>query len=193
MSGICGICEPGRAVNSAKVKAMLSALALPGESQWETQGGQSATMCVSRRWDFQQVAAIPGIQIAADAELFNRLELAESLAEKGFDPAKLTPAELLARLYRERGISFVNLLDGVFSFALWDEVHQRMLLGIDRLGINSLYWRKESDSLLFGSRVGALREVQVAPPEVNLVALVQYMLLSAVPAPRPESAACVLN
>jgi asparagine synthase (glutamine-hydrolysing) len=183
MSGICGICEPGRAVNSARIKGMLSALALPGESQWETPGGHSAAMGVSRRWNFQQVAAIPGVHIAADAELFNRRELIEFLAEKNFDPSDLSPAELLARLYRERGISFVELLDGVFSFALWDEAHQRLVLAIDRLGVNSLYWRKEGDRLLFGSRVGVIREVQVARPEVNPAALVQYMLLSAVPAP----------
>src|SRR5437879_13728972 len=162
MSGICGICEPGRAVNSAKVKAMLSALALPGESQWETQGGQSATMCVSRRWDFQQVASIPGVRIAVDAELFNRRELEESLGEKSFDSDGLSTAELLARLYRERGVSFVKLLDGVFSFALWDEGHQRLVLAIDRHGVNSLYWRKESDRLLFGPRVGAIRQCQAA-------------------------------
>src|SRR5712692_1349274 len=183
MSGICGICEPGRAVSSAKIKAMLSALALPGESQWETPRGHSAAMCVSRRWSFQQVAAIPGILIAADTELFNRRELAESLAEESFDLADLSPAELLARLYLERGVSFVELLDGVFSFALWDELHQRLVLAIDRLGVNSLYWRREGDRLLFGSRVGAIRGVQVAPLEVNPAALVQYMLLSAVPAP----------
>src|SRR5712692_11605299 len=183
MSGICGICEPGRAVSSAKIKAMLSALALPGESQWETPRGHSAAMCVSRRWSFQQVAAIPGILIAADTELFNRRELAESLAEESFDLADLSPAELLARLYLERGVSFVELLDGVFSFALWDELHQRLVLAIDRLGVNSLYWRREGDRLLFGSRVGAIRGVQVAPLEVNPAALVQYMLVSAVPAP----------
>jgi asparagine synthase (glutamine-hydrolysing) len=183
MSGICGICEPGCAVNSARVKAMLSALALPGESQWETPGGHSVAMGVSRRWEFQQVAAIPGVQIAADAELFNRRELAESFAEKDFDPGALSPAELLARLYREHGVSFVELLDGVFSFALWDEQHKRLVLSIDRLGVNSLYWRKDGGRLLFGSRVGAIREVQAAPPEVNPAALVQYMLLSAVPAP----------
>src|SRR5712692_6906108 len=183
MSGICGICEPGRAVSSAKIKAMLSALALPGESQWETPRGHSAAMCVSRRWSFQQVAAIPGILIAADTELFNRRELAESLAEESFDLADLSPAELLARLYHERGLSFVELLDGVFSFALWDNENRRLVLAIDRLGVNSLYWRKEGKRILFASRVGAIRGIQEAPAAVNPAALVQYMLFSAVPAP----------
>jgi asparagine synthase (glutamine-hydrolysing) len=162
---------------------MLAALALPEESSQQTAGEDSVALGVSRRWDFQQVAAIPGVRIAADAELFNRKELAEALKDRSFDPASVSPAELLARLYRERGVSFVELLDGIFSFALWDEQQRRLVLAIDRLGINSLYWRKEGDRLLFASRVGAIRNTQQAPAQVNPAALVQFMLFSAVPAP----------
>jgi asparagine synthase (glutamine-hydrolysing) len=138
---------------------------------------------VSQRWHFQQVASFAGVRIAADAELLNRQELTKSLQGGDYDPAGLTSAELLAHLYRERGVSFVELLDGVFSFALWDEEHRRLVLAIDRLGVNSLYWRKEGDRILFASRVGAIRSTQEAPATVNPAALVQYMLFSAVPAP----------
>ncbi len=183
MSGICGICEPGRALSPAGIKAMLAALSLPGETGQIAPGNDSVALGVSQRWPFQQVASIPGVRIAADAELLNRQELTKSLKGRDYDSAGLTSAELLARLYRERGVSFVELLDGVFSFALWDEEHRRLVLAIDRLGVNSLYWRKEGGRILFASRVGAIRSTQEAPATVNPAALVQYMLFSAVPAP----------
>src|SRR5882762_11349584 len=183
MSGICGICEPGRTLSPAGIKAMLAAFVLPEESAQQALGADSVSLAVARRWGFQQVANIPGIRIAADAELLNRDELAKSLKVRDFDPAALSSAELLARLYRERGVSFVELLDGVFSFALWDDENRRLVLAIDRLGVNSLYWRKEGDRILFASRVGAIRSIQQAPASVNPAALVQYMLFSAVPAP----------
>jgi asparagine synthase (glutamine-hydrolysing) len=183
MSGICGICEPGRALNPAGIQAMLAAFVLPEESTLQAQGNNSVSLAVARRWEFQQVASIPGIRIAADAELLNRPELTKLLKHGDFDPASLAPAELLARLYRERGVSFVELLDGVFSFALWDDENRRLVLAIDRLGVNSLYWRKEGERFLFASRVGAIRNTQEAPATVNPAALVQYMLFSAVPAP----------
>src|SRR5229473_232821 len=184
MSGICGICEPGRTLSPAGIKAMLAAFVLPEESAQQAPGADSVSLAVARRWDFQQVANIPGIRVAADAELLNRQELTRLLKGGDFDPASLTPAELLARLYRENGVSFVELLDGVFSFALWDEENRRLVLAIDRLGVNSLYWRKEGDRVLFASRVGAIRCTQEAPATVNPAALVQYMLFSAVPAPK---------
>jgi asparagine synthase (glutamine-hydrolysing) len=183
MSGICGICEPGRTLSPAGIKAMLAAFVLPEESAQQTLGADSVSLAVARRWDFQQVANIPDIRIAADAELLNRPELTKLLKGEGYDSASLTPTELLAHLYRERGVPFVELLDGAFSFALWDEVNRRLVLAIDRLGVNSLYWRKEGDRLLFASRVGAIRNTQEAPASVNPAALVQYMLFSAVPAP----------
>ncbi len=183
MSGICGICEPGRALNAKSVEGMLSALALPGESAPRSTSGDSAALGASPRWEFQQTAAIPGIRIAADAELLNRTELSKTLKVAGCDSAAMSTAELLARLYRERGVSFVELLDGAFSIALWDEENRRLLLAIDRLGVNSLYWCKEGNRLLFASRVGAISSVQEKPAELNPAALAQYMLFSAVPAP----------
>jgi asparagine synthase (glutamine-hydrolysing) len=170
-------------MNPAGIESMLAALSLPGESSQFTSGGDSISLGVSRRWDFQQVASIPGVRIAADAELLNRKELAISLKEQNFDPAVLSTAESLARLYRQHGISFVERLNGAFCLALWDEEQQRLVLAIDRLGVNSLYWRKDGERFLFASRVGAIRSAQEVPAEVNPAALVQYMLFSAVPAP----------
>src|SRR5438445_12663088 len=106
MSGICGICEPGRTLSPAGIRAMLAAFVLPEESTQQGPGADSVSLAVARRWDFQQVANIPGIRIAADAELLNRDDLAKSLKVRDFDPAALSSAELLARLYRERGLSF---------------------------------------------------------------------------------------
>jgi asparagine synthase (glutamine-hydrolysing) len=183
MSGICGICEPGRTLNPVSLKKMLADLSLPDESAQQVPGGDSALLGVSRRWDFQQTAAVPGVRIAADAELLNQKELLFAVKNRNFDAATISGAELLARLYLERGVSFVELLDGAFSFALWDEKNLRLVLAIDRLGVNSLYWRREGNRVLFASRLGAICGTQEVRPEVNPVALAQYMLFSAVPAP----------
>jgi asparagine synthase (glutamine-hydrolysing) len=183
MSGICGICEPGRMLDPSSIQTMLAGLSLPGEVTQQTSGTDSSAFGVSRRWEFQQVAAVSGVRIASDAELMNRKQLQESLSDQHFDSCGISSAELLARLYRQHGVSFVEKLDGAFSFALWDEESRRLVLGIDRLGINSLYWRQEDGRLLFASRVGAIRSIQVAPAEVDPQAVVQYMLYSSVPAP----------
>jgi asparagine synthase (glutamine-hydrolysing) len=183
MSGICGICEPGHTLDPSAINLMLGAMGMRGEVPQKTSGRDSVLLGVSSRWQFQETARIPHILIAADAEILNRGELIDALKENDFDKNHLSAAELLVRLYREHGIDFIKLVEGIFSFALWDEQHQRLLLAIDRLGINSLYWRREKDRLLFASHVRAISSIQNAPPQVNPAALGQYMLFSAVPAP----------
>jgi asparagine synthase (glutamine-hydrolysing) len=183
MSGICGICEPGRALSRGAVEAMLGSLALPDESGNEAIGCNSVALAVARRWDFQQVARLPGICIAVDADILNRKELEEALGESGSDTATRSLAELIARLYLKRGPEFVSLLDGSFSLALWDEKAQRLLLAVDRLGINALYWSKQEERVLFASRVGAIRAILGPSARVNPMALSQFLLFSGVSAP----------
>ncbi len=87
MSGICGICEPGRTMSPAAIESMLAAFVLPEESAQRAPVTDSVSLAVARRWYFQQVADIPGVRIAADAELLNRPELTSRLKSGDFDPA----------------------------------------------------------------------------------------------------------
>lgn len=183
MSGICGICQHGAPLDRHDVEPMLAALALPGEVDHELASSPSACFGVARRWPFQQVATIDGLAIAADAEIYNRKELVSLVGDIERDAWQFPLAVLLAHLYRLRGPSFVKLLRGVFSLAVWDEKEQRLLLAVDRLGVNSLYWRKEGGRVFFATRAGAVRAVQGLAAEVDRAALMQYLLFSSVPAP----------
>src|SRR5712692_10410567 len=131
---------------------MITSLSLPEETSRERAGSRAAVMGVARRWPFQQAAAIRGVTIAVDADLLNQRELSEYLASRNLATRQMSFAELLAWLYLVDGPGFVQRLDGAFSVALWDEREQRLLLAIDRLGLRSIYWRREGDRLLFASR-----------------------------------------
>ena len=49
-------------------------------------------------------------------------------------------SEVLLHLYAQWGDEFVERLNGMFGFALWDARAARLLVGRDRLGIKPLYW-----------------------------------------------------
>src|SRR5207245_9992337 len=109
MSGICGICEPGRTLSPAGIRAMLAAFVLPEESSQQTPGADSVSLAVARRWDFQQVASIPGICIAADAELLNRTELNRRLKAGDFDPTALTYWMFRTLMHRQSRSHLIEL------------------------------------------------------------------------------------
>lgn len=183
MSGICGICEQGRELSTRNLAPMLDALTLPGEQERQEHASRSIALGVARRWDFQRVADLNGVSVAADADLVDFDPLAQALSISTAEAASAPVAELIARLYLQRGVDFLGLLHGGFSLALWDEKTQQLILGIDRIGVKSLYWRREGDRLLFASRVGGIRAIQRDPVDVNPTAILQFLLFSAVPAP----------
>ncbi len=183
MSGICGMCELGAPLRKELLLPMLSATALPEDAVGEPAGRTGVLMGAASRWTGQEVAAIPGVILALDADLLHTDTWAARLENGGLNCSSMTLAERVARLYLLRGMDFLNDLDGSFSLALWDEKARRLILAIDRMGIGSLHWRAEGDRLLFATRAGAICAAQRDPVEANPVALMQYLLFSVVPAP----------
>jgi len=157
MSGIFGICTPGRSVDPSVAESMLSATMLPGEAGHEITSATGIAMGVAQRWPSQEVAVIPGVRIAIDADIYNLSEVQSTLASNGFESKGWSMARCLAHLYTIRGSDFLRHLDGIFSLALWDEREQRLLLAIDRLGVKGLFWSYQNDRLLFGTRLTAIR------------------------------------
>ena len=98
MSGLCGICEPGREMDSRLLEPMLSVLAVAEESVSDTTAGNSVSLGVARRWEFQQVAATTRVRVAIDADLYNIPELKARLAARGLDSGQWS----LARCLEER-------------------------------------------------------------------------------------------
>jgi len=183
MSGICGICTPGRAIDSRLLGSMLEALALPGDLLRGSPAESSAAFGTAQRWDFQEVATVDWVYIAVDADLYNLPELKSILTQHGFAANGWTVAKCLAQMYILKGANFLENLHGVFSLALWDEKVQRLILAIDRLGVKGLYWTREGDRLLFASRLGAIRAVHETPLELSASALSQFLIFSIIPHP----------
>ncbi len=183
MSGICGICEPGHELSAGVLAPMLDVLTTRGESEREARGDCSVALGVSRLWSFQQCSVVNDIFVAADADILGFKELADTLSVPIGEIHSVPVSELIARLYLKQGLDFLKMLRGAFSIALWDRRSQRLVLAIDRIGMKSLYWRREGERLLFASCAGSIRAAQHGPVEVNPTAILQFLLFSAVPAP----------
>jgi asparagine synthase (glutamine-hydrolysing) len=183
MSGICGICESGREFPRGTLQPMLASLAMPEDGRPSESAGADVAFGTTPRWPGQQLAAIPGVQLALDADLVQTDDWVNALTRAGLPVGPMTLAERVAWLYVVLGAKFLDQLEGAFSLALWDEKQHRLLLAIDRMGIQQLYWRREADRVTFASRAGALRAVQGEPTEIAPAAVMQYLLFTVVPAP----------
>jgi asparagine synthase (glutamine-hydrolysing) len=106
------------------------------------------------------------LAIVCDGQIYNRDELRRQLEPAAGPPA--CDADLLLRCYRRWGAGFVERLDGMFAFALWDARERRLLLGRDRLGVKPLYYFAHADGILFASEPKAILANPLFEPRLDL-------------------------
>ncbi|MEM9896174.1 MAG: asparagine synthase B, partial [Bacteroidota bacterium] len=96
------------------------------------------------------------IVLAVNGEIYNHLELRSSL-ERPYDFKTKSDCEILLPLYQQKGVSFFNQLNGIFSFALYNSNKKQYLIGRDHIGIIPLYYgRDEKNRLYVASELKAL-------------------------------------
>ena len=115
------------------------------------------------------------IWLVFNGEIFNYLELRSDLIRQGHQFYTDTDTEVIVHLYEQHGDAFVNLLNGQFAIALWDEPKQRLLLIRDRIGIAPLFYNEDSKRLTFASEVKSILAVAKQAPQMNTNALDQIM------------------
>jgi len=86
------------------------------------------------------------VVLMCNGEIYNYKELAKVYS---CTLRTHSDCEIIIHLYRLLGIQMISLLDGVFSFVLYDRLSQIVYVGHDPLGIRSLYM--STDNGLFVS------------------------------------------
>jgi len=123
------------------------------------------------------------VHVVFNGEIYNFVELRESLAGYGHRFRTRSDTETIVHAYEQWGDEFVNHLNGMFAIALWDEARARLLLARDRAGIKPLYFAHLNGVLVFGSELKALLKSGLVPRELDYGALGQYLSLEYIPAP----------
>ncbi len=121
--------------------------------------------------------------VVFNGEIYNYRELQAALEKQGHRFRTSSDTETIVHLYEQHGPRCVNLLRGMFAFALWDDRRKQLFLARDRLGKKPLVYRLERDRLLFASELKALLEVPGVPRQLSPIALSEYLTCLYVPHP----------
>ncbi len=118
-----------------------------------------------------------------NGEIYNFQELRKGLEERGHKFVSKSDTEVIPHLYDELGEAFLDVLNGMFSIALWDTKLKKLILARDRFGEKPLYYGIFDDKLFFASEPKALLTHPKISPKINLEALQHYLSYDYVPAP----------
>ncbi len=64
--------------------------------------------------------------------------------------------EVIIKAYEKWGEECVNHLRGMFAFAIWDEINQKLFCARDRFGIKPFYYTQNREGFFFASEIKAL-------------------------------------
>ncbi|XLS30145.1 asparagine synthase B [Flavobacteriaceae bacterium M23B6Z8] len=97
--------------------------------------------------------------LAANGEIYNHKKLKESLTID-FEFQTASDCEVVLALYREKGVHFIDDLNGIFAFALYDAEKEEYLIARDHMGIIPLYMGWDQHGTFYvGSELKALEDV----------------------------------
>ena len=124
------------------------------------------------------------IWISFNGEIYNYKNLKKDLENKGHKFKSETDTEIIIHGYEEYGIDrILELLDGIFAFALYDSSKKELFLVRDRIGIKPLYYFKNNEKIIFASEIKSILEDEEIKRKINLEALYNYLGLKYSPAP----------
>ena len=106
--------------------------------------------------------------IAVNGEIYNHKILKETFASD-YNFRTESDCEVLLALYEKKGVEFLNDLNGIFAFALYDSSQDKYFIARDHMGIIPLYMGWDNDDIFYVSSElksleGVCNKIELFPP-----------------------------
>ena len=97
-------------------------------------------------------------------------------ADKGY-------ASALIAAYRQKDMKLLSELSGQFVFCLYDVDKRKLVVALDRIGVEHLYFTKITNGVAFCTNLGSLIRAAIEPAEIDPQNLYNYFYFHSVPSP----------
>ena len=106
--------------------------------------------------------------IAVNGEIYNHKILRETFTSD-YNFRTESDCEVLLALYEKKGVKFLNDLNGIFAFALYDSSKDKYFIARDHMGIIPLYMGWDNDDIFYVSSElksleGICNKIELFPP-----------------------------
>jgi len=123
------------------------------------------------------------VVVMMNGELYNYREVRAELEKDGFKFVTKSDTEILPHLYQKFGDAFIDHINGMYAFSLWDSRRKKLIIARDRFGEKPLYYGVFDGKLIWASEPKAILAHPSVKPELDLNALRHYVSFDYVPAP----------
>ncbi len=184
MCGICGIIGQPDPSLLSQMSSRLSHRGPDDSGQYlgkEAALGFQRLSIIDLEGGHQPMKGCRPIHLVFNGEIYNYRELREQLSHHPFQSE--SDSEVILHLYEEKGEACVSDLEGMFSFAIWDEENQTLFCARDRFGKKPFVYWNSPDQFLFSSELDSLLSHPAIPRRMDREALGAYLTYMVVPSP----------
>ena len=121
--------------------------------------------------------------IIFNGEIYNYVELREKLVEQGYPFQTESDTEVIIALYSLYKEESVKLLEGMFSFLIWDTEEKSIFGARDPFGIKPLFYFQNENELIFASEVKSIFQGMQIEDSIDETQLQHYLTFQYVPEP----------
>lgn len=196
MCGIAGIISPERSfLNIDVLKNMANALAHRGPDGEGIWINQTHTAGFAHRrlsiLDLSDAASQPmhfmqQYTIVYNGEIYNYIELKKELKKAGYHFNSTGDTEVILAAYDCYKEKCLQYFDGMFAFAIWDDVNQTLFAARDRFGEKPFYYYPGKKRFAFASEMKGLWAAGIDKTMENKMML-NYLALGYVQNPANKS------
>jgi asparagine synthase (glutamine-hydrolysing) len=134
--------------------------------------GHTRLSIVDLKSDANQPMIFDDIAIVFNGEIYNYKNL---IIKYDLKCTTSSDTEVLIRLYQKFDIKFLDMLNGAFSFCIYDIKKDRYFCAKDRYGKKPFYYFSTKTQFIFSSMIKPIIKILGYTPRLNKVALSQYL------------------
>ncbi len=124
----------------------------------------------------QPMVSEKGSVIVYNGEIYNFQNLRKRLVDRLF--FSRTDTEVLLYLYEKYGHKCLDLLNGMFAFAIWDDSKKELFLARDRVGIKPIYYTTNNGIFVFSSEIKSILTLPWMKAEFDKSSLYDFLTFS---------------
>lgn len=197
MGGIAGIISLHTGeVREDRLLAMADSLhhrGPQGQSAWINSGGSTGLAATRLSITDDSAAAAQPLHylnrysIVFNGEIYNYRELRSDLQKAGYSFASKADTEVILAAYDCYQHRCLQYFDGMFAFAIWDELKQEVFAARDRFGEKPFFYCSQKNIFAFASEMKALWAAKAAVKTIEPKMILNYLGLGRVKNPDDKS------
>lgn len=121
--------------------------------------------------------------IVFNGEIYNYQLLRHDLEITGAKFTTQSDTEVILKLFERYGVESFSMLDGMFSFSIFDKKLNKLFIARDFFGEKPLYFFQTNDKFYWSSELKSIISQLERKPEINKIAVSLFFQLTYIPSP----------